>query len=106
MISIKLNPNDIYKGDLILINSIYPIKIDEREIKSNLDYIDSRFKEHKASRHVVKLIKDIFNKLNSPNEIVPVSCFRSHREQYELYNNSIIENGLEFTKIRCSCRCK
>ncbi len=98
MISIKLNPNDIYKGDLVLINREHPIKLDGNQIVSDLEIIDSRFKDQMACSHIVKVLKEIFNKLNSHNEIIPVSCFRSSKEQEVLYKKSIIENGLEFTK--------
>ena len=97
MRALELHPNDIYKGNLILINRRYPIRMDEKEILSNLRPINEIYKNHLASFHVVETLKDIFDNLNCYDEIVPVSCFRSHQEQCELYNTSIIENGLNYT---------
>lgn len=94
---LELHQEDIYKGDLILINRDYPIRSDESEVVATLRPIVN-FTRHLASSHLAQALREIYEKLGCLDEIVPISCFRSHQEQDELYNSSILENGLDYTK--------
>lgn len=98
MKEIILNKEDIYKGNLILINKKYPIKIKEDEIIKNLAIVDDNYKEHLLNKNVANVLKQILNKICSKEQIVPVSGFRSKKEQIDLYSSSVRENGLEFTQ--------
>lgn len=96
MKKIKLRKEDIYYGNLILINKYNPIKIEESEIESDLVYLcDTR---HLLNKDVAELIHQILDRIDTKNEIVAVSCFRSKEEQEEIYNSSVKDNGIEFTK--------
>ena len=96
MRTIKLRKEDIYRGNLILINKDHSIGIEENEIKNDLVPVCST--THLLKSEAAKRIHHILKKIDTHNEIVAVSCFRTKREQEEIYNRSIKENGLEFTK--------
>lgn len=98
MKEVILRRKDIYKGSLILINKKYPIRIDEAEIIRDLTEFDDNYKEHLLNKKIVKVLKKVLNTINSEEKIVPVSGFRSRKEQSDLYDTSIRENGLEFTE--------
>lgn len=93
---IKLNREDIHRGNLILINKYNPIKIEENEIENDLVSVCDTM--HLLKKDAAELIHQILDKIDTNNEIVPVSCFRSKKEQEEIYNGSVKENGIEFTK--------
>lgn len=97
MRTIKLNKKNILKGNLILVNKNYPYntsKINTNE-KLNLTYaMDSNIQlEKMAAKSLTKLIHD----LQCAHKIVPVSGYRSLKEQRQIYTNSIMENGVDFT---------
>lgn len=96
MKAIVLNKDDIYRGNLILINKENPIRIDEDEIKRALVEVCNT--THLLNEKAALLIDEILGKIDYKKEILPVSCFRSRQEQEILYNSSIVENGLEFTQ--------
>ena len=98
MKTIVLQKEDMYRGNLILINKKYPIKINEQEIMDNLVAVDNKYNKHLVNKNTAKALRNILNKINSEDTIVPVSGFRSKQEQSNLYKNSVIENGLEFTQ--------
>lgn len=93
---IKLNREDIHSGNLMLINKDNPIKIEESEIGSDLVSVCGTM--HLLKKEAAELIHQILDKIDTNNEIVPVSCFRSKGEQEDIYNSSVKENGIEFTK--------
>lgn len=95
MKTIELREEDIYRGNLILINRDNPIRIED-EIKNHLAPVCNT--SHLVNKEAVKILHQILDKIDRNNEIVPVSGFRSKGEQEELYNNSIKENGIEFTR--------
>ena len=98
MKEVILRRKDIYKGDLILINKKHLIRIDEAEIIRDLIEFDDNYNEHLLNKKVVKVLKEVLNTINSEEKIVPVSGFRTRKEQSDLYDSSIKENGLEFTE--------
>lgn len=95
MMEIKINKNDIYKGELILVNYEYSIKDD---CLSELEVIDENYKDVKIMKVAAHALKKILKKIDAKANIVPVSGFRSQNEQKIIYENSLIENGEKFTK--------
>ncbi|SDK09818.1 D-alanyl-D-alanine carboxypeptidase family protein [Natronincola ferrireducens] len=98
MKTIVLKNEDIYRGNLILINKKYSIKLNEGEIKKNLVTVDYKYKNHLINKYTAKALRHTLNKINSKDSILPVSGFRSHQEQLQLYETSIRDNGIEFTQ--------
>lgn len=92
---IALKKEEIYCGDLILVNAEHPI----RQIgEVDLVEADSRFPEIFLRREAVEALKMIFEKIRSGDSIVPVSGYRSLTEQEDIYRSSFAENGEEFTR--------
>jgi D-alanyl-D-alanine dipeptidase/carboxypeptidase len=98
MKEVLLRPEDIHNGNLILINKNHPIRINEKHIIENLEPIDDNHSEHLVNKRVANILKRILNDIGSEGRIVPVSGFRSKKEQSDLYDSSITENGIEFTQ--------
>jgi len=98
MKQIVLKNEDVYRGNLILINKKHSIKIKEQDIVKNLVDINYKYKKHLVNKNTAKALRNILDKINSGDTIVPVSGFRSKQEQSNLYTSSVRENGLEFTQ--------
>lgn len=98
MNKIILKKEDIYKGDLILINQRHLLKVKENEIKKELIEVNDKYEKVLIRKDIQKILKDIFENINSKGKIVTISGFRSKQEQTILYNTSLKENGKEYTK--------
>ena len=95
MNTITLKKEKIYSGTLILVNEHYPL------FKMNLNGlmpVDSRFPDILMKRDSANVLQLILEKVSSGSSIVPVSGYRSVEEQTEIYENSLLENGKEFTR--------
>ncbi|MDE7478263.1 MAG: M15 family metallopeptidase [Lachnospiraceae bacterium] len=95
MKTILLKREDIYNGYLILVNKEYGY----HEQRQNLSYAgvwdgEEILYESKANHALNKLMDEI----GGWAHIVPVSGWRSLGEQQEIWNQSLNENGLAFTK--------
>lgn len=96
MKSVKLSREEMYHGKLILVNKDNPIKIKEGQIIEDLVAVCNT--SHLLRKDAAELIHQLLEKIDSNNEIVPVSCFRTKADQEDIYNNSVKENGIEFTR--------
>lgn len=92
---IDLRRESIHEGNLILVNAVCPLKKEPEETKLCSVLGD----------HNIEMIKEAAEKLKELTEyvkigknIVGVSGFRSLREQQQIYQESLAENGEEFTK--------
>lgn len=85
---------NINNGNLILVNSDY--KFNEKNFEMDLVKFEN-IEIYLDARAMSELLK-IFKKLNITDEIIPVSGYRHNLLQKEIYEKSIIENGIEFTK--------
>lgn len=94
MNALFLSENDIYKGDLILVNQHHPYHEND-----NVPFIPVREKSDiLLKRDVVRLLSDLMEKISGWQSITPVSGWRSMKEQQAIWNQSLEENGLEFTQ--------
>lgn len=85
----------IYEGNLILVNADLPLKETK---KLEFASINERFPDILLKREATNILKLIFNKIDSNNDILPVSGYRSEYEQKEIYASSLQDNGADFTK--------
>jgi zinc D-Ala-D-Ala dipeptidase/carboxypeptidase len=90
----------IYSGQLILVNRNHPFR--SPTIKTT-KVSASEFKTFQ--NRIIELEQTCNNQLSSwiragggQGKIIAVSGIRSEQEQYDLYNNSVRENGVEFTQ--------
>jgi len=90
-----LNREKIYSGNLLLVNADHPLR--SREV-NGLSSVDMRFPGILLRRDAANILRLILKKISAGAKIVPVSGYRSSEEQTEIYENSLKENGREFTK--------
>ncbi len=85
----------IGRGDLILVNARHPVEnMDEKGMVA----VDLRFPEIVLRRNAVNMLQLILKKIAAGSSIVPVSGYRSAKEQEDIYCQSLRDNGEEFTR--------
>ncbi len=83
----------IHSGDLILVNQKYPYA---EEKQAELVHVGGKYilmKKLAAGR-----LNDLMEKISGWDSIEPVSGWRSFAEQQKIWDDSIQENGAEFTQ--------
>lgn len=95
MKTIALQKEKIYCGNLLLVNAEHPIRKNSTE---NLIPADMRFPEILMKRDAAHLLQLVLEKICAGNAIVPVSGYRSLKEQSDIWNDSRRDNGEEFTR--------
>lgn len=93
--TISLKKEEIYTGTLLLVNAQHSLI---RNQADSLSPVDIRFSNILLKREAANILRLILKKIGSGNQIVPVSGYRSLEEQESIYNNSLRENGMAFTK--------
>ena len=92
---ITLEKEKVYCGNLLLVNAQYPVRCMENgdfiAIKPNFPHI---LLQSEAASALQLLLSNIM----AGNAIVPVSGYRSIKEQTAIYQNSLRDNGEAFTK--------
>ena len=96
MRTLELSPNAIYSGSLILVNSKNPCR--EAASKLSLVPVDEKNPTALMERQSARLLYRLIEEVGVRNQIVAVSGWRSKSEQTHIYEDSIAENGMAFTK--------
>lgn len=91
---ITLKKEKVYCGNLVLVNAQYPIKCMDN---GNLTTVDSYFPNVLLRSEAASALQKILSKIVAGKEIVPVSGYRSMKEQITIYQNSLRNNGEAFT---------
>lgn len=97
---LKLRKEDIYSGSLILVNKY------NKFVGNNIKLVDVDKSYLYIYNDTSIYINEVMNKplnnlidaIDGRKKMVAVSGFRSEEEQRDIYDKSIFENGLEFTK--------
>ncbi|WP_343208332.1 D-alanyl-D-alanine carboxypeptidase family protein [Anaerolentibacter hominis] len=84
----------VSEGSLILVNSSYPLTT--RELPG-LTQVHPEYPDVRISGNVMTSLSKIMEDLHCEDQIVPVSGYRSREEQETIYEESLQENGKEFT---------
>ena len=84
----------IYEGDLILVNQQYPYRDHDTADFVSVQRGVSVLLKRRAAVSLFQLI----GKIDGWDEITAVSGWRSMAEQQEIWDQSIIDSGMEFTK--------
>lgn len=84
----------IHSGLLVLVNAENPIRRRERPVLAPAAPGSDVLLDTRAAAMLTGLI----SRLGAAGEIVPVSGWRSMREQREIWDGSMAENGTEFTR--------
>ena len=98
MVIYSFSKEAVHEGNLILVNRDHPLKLRRQFRSSELTMVDRRFPEILLRNVAASHLKNIFQKIGSDEKIVPVSGYRSLKEQTELFDTSWLENGEEYTK--------
>lgn len=94
-----LQRNEIYSGSLILVNRAYAYREPKKDAgKESLMLVLEQEPEILMRRRAAVLLFHLMDKINGWRGIVPVSGWRSGREQEEIWENSLKENGKKFTE--------
>lgn len=91
----KLTKQDIYKGNLILINkdNLRKSFVNKKDLVPFNNIYNDILLDKEANEKLQLLLK----KINANKEIVPVSGYRTTLDQIKIYNGSLKDNGYDFT---------
>jgi D-alanyl-D-alanine dipeptidase/carboxypeptidase len=95
MKTVKLQQDSIKKGSLILVNAARPLLREPAE--DTLELFGDRTGNIILERQTARMLDNVMGAINCSREIIPVSGYRTLSEQRELYENSVQENGIDFT---------
>lgn len=93
--NIKLQEQDIYYGNLILVNQENPLHFNNIADLTPISFLQSNIL---VKQSVVNALNSVLQKINAQNDIAPVSGYRSMAEQTQIFEDSLKENGAEFTQ--------
>ncbi|MBD5129397.1 MAG: M15 family metallopeptidase [Ruminococcaceae bacterium] len=93
MSRIFLTENDVFKGDLILVNEYYPVREAEAPELTAVNGSEITLKRTAALQLELALAA-----VNGRTGITPVSGYRSMEEQQSIWNGCLSESGIEFTE--------
>ncbi len=96
MKTLTLVSGDIGRGSLILVNASHPIRCETA--MENLTVFCSDHPNLYLERQTARMLGQAMTAANCKNSIVPVSGYRTEREQQSLYTDSLRDNGAEFTQ--------
>lgn len=97
MRTLTLQKERIYSGDLILVNRHHPIHAEVLNSKMNLVPF-LRQSEILLERRAAACLAQLIDAVHAQSHIALVSGYRSREEQTQLYNDSLRDNGKEFTE--------
>lgn len=90
-----LEKEKIHVGTLLLVNERHPLLCGEPK---GLAPVDESFSDILMKRDAVNVLRLILEKISAGNRVVPVSGYRSSKEQRDIFEKSLRENGGEFTR--------
>lgn len=92
---LSLSHNDIYRGSLILVNQAH--SLDESAAENLVPVTDAQ-PDVLMQRPAARALTGLMDAIEGWRHIAFVSAWRSHREQQEIWDQSLRESGLEFTQ--------
>jgi D-alanyl-D-alanine dipeptidase/carboxypeptidase len=98
MKTITIHKNNIHKGSLILINKFYPLIKQEKDHNISLIPAYSQNSEVLLEIKTAAVLTHLIGMLQCQEDILPVSGYRSTKEQERIYANSLEKNGRVFTE--------
>lgn len=96
MKTVELAYQDIFKGNLIVVNEKYPYS--ENNVEANLEQINIADTYILLKRPVATLLTKILDEISGWQSVFAVSGWRSFREQKKIYDQSMKDNGVPFTR--------
>lgn len=96
MKTVRLSYADVHQGPLILVNKKY--RYQEGYAKPILKSVSAEFDDILLEQNTDRTLSQVMNVIDGNRYIVPVSGYRSYREQEDIYAQSLSENGSDFTR--------
>lgn len=90
-----LSNQDIHTGHLILVNRQYPYRENRPAVLAPVGEGGSPVR---MDRCAAALLSKLMEEIRGWREIAPVSGWRSQQEQQEIWDQSLLDNGLPFTE--------
>lgn len=97
IVRLNLAKSYIHIGNLVLVNKKNPINKPESLTIRNLENVNSDYQKILFDKTAEIMLRKLIQACDGENEIVPVSGFRPLSEQIAIYNDSLNENGEDFT---------
>lgn len=95
MKTLTLPNSKIHSGNLILVNADHRYQNTDH---TNLVKITGPDTDIRLERCAAALLSELMYKIQAENQIIPVSGWRSKKEQQTIWNDSIQESGKAFTQ--------
>ncbi|MCM1193152.1 MAG: M15 family metallopeptidase [Butyrivibrio sp.] len=92
---LTLTEKNIHTGNLILVNEHYGIR---EELTDFLIPVQEEFPEILLQKCAAVLLNELMQEIHGWRSIVPVSGYRSLAEQQHIWEDSLRENGPDFTR--------
>ena len=92
---VVLEKKEVYSGDLLLVNTRYPLV--DFKVKSLIS-VDAGFPDILIEEEAANALHLALGKICAGDNIVPVSGYRSMEEQSAIFDGSLAENGEAFTR--------
>lgn len=89
----RFNYTDISEGNLVLINPLHPLRHDIQK-----DKLESVAQGICLEKQAAKMLNEAMTFLRGSGQIVPISGYRTLKEQTVIYSDSLCENGESFTR--------
>ena len=93
--TITLSGDDLHQGSLLLVNADVPMSACGKRV---LIPADEHFPDILMEREAANVLQHILKEIGCRGEIVPVSGYRSAGEQTVIYEDSLRDNGEDFTR--------
>lgn len=97
MKTIELTKTDICRGYLILVSRKHPMKAEPGKGNPRLVPADKRYPEILLKIRPAILLRRLIENCGGQQKIVPVSGYRTLSEQRHIFEESLRENGADFT---------
>lgn len=97
MKTILLVKEDVGKGHLVLVNREHPLSEDFIHTVQ-LVSINDKYRDIYLEAKTTALLSLLLNSIGAGGQIIPVSGYRTSREQRAIYHHSLIKNGSAFTE--------
>lgn len=95
MKELTIKPEQVYSGELILVNYKYPYKM--KVNKNRFSLIKKENLEILLYKHAKMKLDALINELNAEGKIVPVSGFRDLQEQIDIFEDCLRDEGVGYT---------
>lgn len=97
MKTLEITKKDIHHGHLILVNKQNPIHEEYSNKMSFLVPVDENHEDIYLESRPAVMLSQLLKVCDTENAIVPVSGYRSLKEQKQIFNDSLRDNGKAFT---------